>query len=83
MLDIFQVITPVYLCDSFPKNTSNSTRNSVDEYLPLDKVDAQQLFDYVYEEPYSFIYVNLFMPKKERVFRKFNQLILSDLKNNI
>jgi len=69
----------IYFFDS----TAKEKEVFLDEFLPLDKVDGQQLFDYVYEEPYSFIYVNIFMPKNQRVFKKFNQLILSDLKSTI
>jgi len=49
-----------------------------DEYLPLDKREAEQLYSYIYDRPHNFMFVNLFIPKDRRIFKNFNQLILRD-----
>ena len=69
----------IYFFDS----TAKEKEVFLEEFLPLDKEDAQQLYDYVFNKPYTFIYVNLFLPKNQRVFNKFSQLTLSNLKNKI
>lgn len=50
-----------------------------DEFLPLDKKEAEQLYKYIYDKPYNFMYVNLFLPKFKRIFKNFSQLILKDI----
>tara|TARA_R100001015_G_C4614200_1_gene170023 strand:+ start:413 stop:1153 length:741 start_codon:yes stop_codon:yes gene_type:complete len=49
-----------------------------DEFLPLDKKEADQLYNYIYDRPHNFMFVNLFIPKDRRIFKNFNQLILKD-----
>lgn len=49
-----------------------------DEYLPLDKNEADELYNYIFDRPHNFMFVNLFMPKDRRIHKNFNQLILKD-----
>ena len=49
-----------------------------DEFLPLDKNEGDQLFKYVFDEPFNFLFVNLFLPQNKRLFRNFNQLLIKD-----
>jgi len=49
-----------------------------DEFLPLDKNEADQLYKFIYDKPHNFMFVNLFIPKDRRIFKNFNQLILKD-----
>lgn len=49
-----------------------------DEFLPLDKKEADQLYSFIYDKPHNFMFVNLFIPKDRRIFKNFNQLILKD-----
>jgi len=61
----------------------NSTRQEKevlrDEFLPLDKQEANQLYDYVFDRPHNFLFVNLSMPKNIRNFKNFNQLKLENI----
>jgi len=45
-----------------------------DEYLPLDKKEADLIMDYVFAEPFNFMFINLQLPIKLRIFKNFNQL---------
>lgn len=45
-----------------------------DEFLPVDMNEAEMLYDYVFDKPYNFMFVNLLMPKNKRIFKNFNQL---------
>lgn len=49
-----------------------------DEFLPLDKKEADEIYRYIYDKPHNFMFVNLFLPKDRRIFKNFNQLILKD-----
>ena len=49
-----------------------------DEFLPLDKQEANQLYKFIFDKPHNFMFVNLFIPKDRRIFKNFNQLILKD-----
>ena len=49
-----------------------------DEFTPLDKKEADQLYDYVFDAPHNFLFINLLMPKNKRMFKNFNQLIIKD-----
>lgn len=49
-----------------------------DEFLPLDKNEADQLYKYVFDEPFNFLFINLFLPQNKRLFRNFNQLLIKD-----
>ena len=57
----------------------NSTRAEkeiiINEYMPIDKQPATKILDYIFETPYNFLYINLQLPIKQRLFRNFNQLI--------
>jgi len=61
----------------------NSTRQEKevlrDEFLPLDKQEANELYDYVFDRPHNFLFVNLSMPKNTRNFKNFNQLTLENI----
>ena len=61
----------------------NSTRAEKevlrDEFLPLDKQEATELYDYVFDKPHNFLFVNLSMPKNKRNFKNFNQLTLENI----
>lgn len=45
-----------------------------DEFLPLDRNAANLIFDHIFSEPHNFMFINLHLPKKERIFKNFNQL---------
>ena len=49
-----------------------------DEFLPLDKKEADEIYKYIYDKPHNFMFINLFLPKDRRIFKNFNQLILKD-----
>jgi len=46
-----------------------------EEYMPLDKSPSQKILDYIFDIPYNFLYINLNLPIKKRIFKNFNQLI--------
>ena len=48
-----------------------------DEYMPLDKKPSQKIMDYIFDTPYNFLYINLNLPIKKRLFKNFNQMIFS------
>ncbi len=50
-----------------------------DEFLPLDKKEANKLFEYVFDKPHNFLFVNLFLPKYSRMFKNFNRLFLKNV----
>jgi len=45
-----------------------------DEFMPLDPKESQLLFDFVFDEPFNFMFINLQLPIKSRIFKNFNQL---------
>lgn len=49
-----------------------------DEFTPLDRKEANQLYEYVFDKPHNFLFINLHIPKAKRMFKKFNQLILKN-----
>ena len=50
-----------------------------DEFTPLDKKESDKLYEYVYDKPHNFLFINLFLPKFKRMFKNFNQLILKNV----
>ena len=48
------------------------------DFQELVRKEANQLFEYVYDEPHNFLFINLQLPKFKRMFKKFNQLILKN-----
>jgi len=46
-----------------------------EEFLPLDKQPSQKIMDYVFQQPYTFLFINNNLPIKQRIFNNFNQLI--------
>jgi hypothetical protein len=47
-----------------------------DEYLPLDKKEADLIMDFVFDEPFNFMFINLQLPIKSRIFKGFSQIEL-------
>lgn len=45
-----------------------------EEFLPLDKQDAELIYNHVFDEPHNFLFVNLQLPINKRMFKNFNQL---------
>ncbi len=50
-----------------------------EEILGLDRDDGDEIFEYIFDEPYNFMFVNLFLPRYKRIFKNFSQLILKDI----
>lgn len=50
-----------------------------DEFTPLDKKESDKLYEYVFDKPHNFLFINLFLPKFKRMFKNFNQLILKNV----
>jgi len=46
-----------------------------EEFIPLDKQPSQKIMDYVFQQPYTFLFINNNLPIKQRIFNNFNQLI--------
>ena len=61
----------------FFNSTKAERQVIIDEFLPLDKLPANKIMDYIFDTPYNFLYINLQLPIKQRLFRNFNQLIFS------
>lgn len=49
-----------------------------DEYLPLDIKEANILYKHIYNEPFNFLFVNLSLPIKKRIFKNFNSIEIID-----
>lgn len=50
----------------------------IDEFSPLDKKEGHELFEFVFDKPHNFLFINLFLPKNVRMFKNFNNLTLVD-----
>lgn len=50
-----------------------------DEFTPLDRKESDKLYEYVFDKPHNFLFINLFLPKFKRMFKNFNQLILKNV----
>ena len=50
-----------------------------DEFLPLDKKEANKLYEYIFDKAHNFLFVNLFLPKYSRIFKNFNRLFLKNV----
>ncbi len=49
----------------------------VDEAFPIsEKEGASKILEYCYKKPHSFIFINVKLPRLERVFCNFNQLLI-------
>jgi GTPase SAR1 family protein len=46
-----------------------------EEFMPLDKSPSQKILDYIFDVPYNFLFINLQLPIKQRIFKNFNQMI--------
>jgi len=69
-LQIRSQLNQVWFFDS----TQKEKEVFADEFLPLDLKEAELLYDYVFDEPHNFMFVNLQLPKNKRIFKNFNQL---------
>jgi hypothetical protein len=59
----------------FFNSTKAEKQVIIDEYMPLDKSPSQKILDYIFDVPYNFLYINLNLPIKKRIFKCFNQMI--------
>jgi len=50
-----------------------------DEFMPIDKKEADQVYNYVFDKSHNFLFINLQLPKSKRMFKNFNQLILKGI----
>ena len=60
----------------FFESTQKEKEVFTEEFLPVDTKEADLLYDYVYDEPHNFMFVNLLLPKSKRIFKNFNNLEL-------
>jgi len=58
----------------FFDSTQKEKEVFAEEFLPLDLKEADMLYDYVFDAPHNFMFVNLQLPKKKRIFKNFNNL---------
>lgn len=58
----------------FFDSTQKEKEVFAEEFLPVDLKEADMLYDYVFDEPHNFMFVNLQLPKKKRIFKNFNNL---------
>tara|TARA_Y100000593_G_scaffold82908_1_gene156098 strand:+ start:604 stop:1338 length:735 start_codon:yes stop_codon:yes gene_type:complete len=65
----------IYFFDS----TNEEKKVFIDEFLPLTQKQGETILNFIFEEPYSFAYVNMYIKPNDRIFKKFNQLIIEDL----
>jgi len=50
----------------------------IDEFSPLDKKEGHELFEFVFDKPHNFLFINLFLAKNVKMFKNFNNLTLVD-----
>ena len=60
----------------FYNSTKKEKEVFSDEFLPLDLKESELLYDFVFDEPYNFLFVNLLLPKNKRIFKNFSQIEL-------
>ncbi len=65
----------IYFFDS----TNEEKKVFIDEFLPLSQKQGETILNFIFEEPYNFAYVNMYIKPNDRIFKKFNQLIIEDL----
>jgi len=58
----------------FFDSTQKEKEVFAEEFLPVDLKEADMLYDYVFDAPHNFMFVNLQLPKKKRIFKNFNNL---------
>ena len=60
----------------------NSTKKEkivmAEEYIPLDKDKAFDIMDYIFDEKFNFMFINLQMPINSRIHKGFNNLEILD-----
>ena len=60
-------------------NSTNEEKNIMaEEFIGLDKKQAKDLMDYVYDKKFNFLYINNFMEKHLKYYKNFNQLVLKN-----
>ena len=59
----------------FFNSTKAEKQVIIDEFLPLDKLPSNKILNYIFDTPYNFLYINLNLPIKQRLFKCYNQLI--------
>lgn len=69
-LQIRSQLNQIWFFDSTQKEKEIFT----EEFLPVDTKEADMLYDYIFDEPHNFLFVNLLLPKKKRIFKNFNNL---------
>ena len=61
-------------------NSTNEEKNIMaEEFIGLDKKQAKDLMDYVYDKKFNFLYINNFMEKHLKYYKNFNQLVLKNI----
>tara|TARA_R100000664_G_C2737379_1_gene126550 strand:- start:153 stop:887 length:735 start_codon:yes stop_codon:yes gene_type:complete len=65
----------VYFFDS----TNEEKKVFIDEFLPLSQKQGETLLNFIFDTPYNFVYVNLYIKPSDRIFKKFNQILIEDL----
>jgi len=58
----------------FYNSTKKEKEVFADEFLPIDPKESELLFDFVFNEPYNFMFVNMLLPKNNRIFKNFSQI---------
>jgi len=69
-LQIRSQLNQIWFFDS----TQKEKEVFADEFLPMDIKEAELLYDYVFDCPFNFMFVNLQLPKNKRIFKNFNNL---------
>ena len=62
----------------FFSSTNEEKNIMMEEFIGLDKKQAKDLMDYIFDAKYNFLYINNFMDKNLKYFKNFNQLILKN-----
>jgi len=69
-LQIRSQLNQIWFFDS----TQKEKEVFADEFLPMDIKEAELLYDYVFDCPFNFMFVNLQLPKNKRIFKNFNNI---------
>jgi len=69
-LQIRSQLNSIWFFDS----TQKEKEVFADEFLPMDIKEAELLYDYVFDCPFNFMFVNLQLPKNKRIFKNFNNI---------
>lgn len=63
----------------FFSSTNEEKNIMAEEFIGLDKKQAKELMEYVFDKKFNFLYINNFMDKNLRYFKNFNQLVLKNI----